>query len=634
MFGVRGFAVAFLMLTLGLSGCLGGKDAAPQSVAETTTGGSDESGQGTNPTPDIETPADVVPPDVGAIRAIALTDHVEVSWTVADASSVESRLDYGLTTSYGHSSPTRVGSGVHRIQLDGLEPATLYHYRIVATDAAGRETVSRDGAFFVDAAADQDAPVVSDVDASSITQSSAILSWTLEEDSGVVTSHVEYGTSQGTYPTATASRPGTGRLGTTVSGLMANTLYHYRISSTDGAGNEGTSADLTFRTLLPTDTRAPTVNGLGADAEQTTATVYWSAQDDSGAVDTRVRYGTSMGAYPMDSVMRTGTGSKAATLNHLTPDTVYYYRIRAVDGSNNVGTTPEASFRTDPPDDRPPTITAVSVTNLTRTQADVRWTVSDDEADVESYLRWGSGADSYTLGTSPIFLGNGDKAAALRNLTAGTTYHYRIYANDRVNGIVSTADVTFATPTPPPIIPTVVSDILVSDVWRDAFTVTFTVSGPSDVRAVVEYASNLSLPLRESNEFAGTGTYEYTIAGLADESLYYFRINATSSTTSAVTGFSNQTTARFLAIEIVANNKAESYDPTNITVPADLPLQVEVTNLDSGSHSWTIDDVAGSGVLEGDELYEFPSTFTIGAAGTYEYYCTNHPEMVGTLEAT
>ncbi len=97
---------------------------------------------------------------------------------------------------------------------------------------------------------DTTAPVFSSIASSGITTTGAVISWTTNEASNT---QVEYGltTSYGTSSTLNTSLVNNHSV--TLSGLTANTLYHYRVKSKDVAGNLATSADYSFTTVaLPT----------------------------------------------------------------------------------------------------------------------------------------------------------------------------------------------------------------------------------------------------------------------------------------------------------------------------------------------------------------------------------------------
>lgn len=87
-------------------------------------------------------------------------------------------------------------------------------------------------------------PVISNVLSSSITASSSLITWTTDEASN---STVEYGLTTGYGSTASNATNVTSH-SITLNTLSANTLYHYRVKSTDAAGNTATSVDHSFQT--------------------------------------------------------------------------------------------------------------------------------------------------------------------------------------------------------------------------------------------------------------------------------------------------------------------------------------------------------------------------------------------------
>ena len=93
--------------------------------------------------------------------------------------------------------------------------------------------------------ADRKKPQISEVQAASITTNSAIISWKTNETS---TSQVSYGLTT-TYDSATPLNDTKVMLHqVSLSGLVADKVYHYRVKSKDTAGNLGTSVDYSFRT--------------------------------------------------------------------------------------------------------------------------------------------------------------------------------------------------------------------------------------------------------------------------------------------------------------------------------------------------------------------------------------------------
>ena len=110
---------------------------------------------------------------------------------------------------------------------------------------------------------DTTAPVISNIVANQITTTTAQISWSLNEPA---TGQVQYGTTTayGSTSTAETSFNYTAHV-QTISGLTPSTLYHFRVISTDAAGNTRTSTDQTFSTVAtpPPPSPSATVYGPG-----------------------------------------------------------------------------------------------------------------------------------------------------------------------------------------------------------------------------------------------------------------------------------------------------------------------------------------------------------------------------------
>ena len=96
------------------------------------------------------------------------------------------------------------------------------------------------------AATDTTAPAISDVAITNITATSATVIWTTTENS---TSMVDYGLTN-SYGSNTSGASNVTSHSVSLSGLSANTEYHYRVSSADAANNVTTSADEIFTTAV------------------------------------------------------------------------------------------------------------------------------------------------------------------------------------------------------------------------------------------------------------------------------------------------------------------------------------------------------------------------------------------------
>jgi glucose/arabinose dehydrogenase len=228
-----------------------------------------------------------VPPVISGVAARGISaTAVTIAWTTNEAS--DSQVDYGPTIGYGQTSaPNAAQTTSHVVALAGLKASTAYHYRVRSRDAAGNAAASGDFAFTTTASPGSTQPAISGVAATGITATTALVIWTTDEGSD---SQVDYGTTT-TY--AQSSAPGTALTNNhsvPLSGLTASTLYHYRVRSTDAAGNLATSGDFTFATTDVPDTTPPAVS-MTAPANGAvvsgSVTVSADASDNAGVVGVR-----------------------------------------------------------------------------------------------------------------------------------------------------------------------------------------------------------------------------------------------------------------------------------------------------------------------------------------------------------
>jgi len=94
--------------------------------------------------------------------------------------------------------------------------------------------------------ADENPPMIHAVTASGITETGATITWTTDEPA---TSQVEYGLTTGYGAITPPVEKLSYNHSVALSGLAADTTYHYRVRSKDTYGNEAISEDYIFATL-------------------------------------------------------------------------------------------------------------------------------------------------------------------------------------------------------------------------------------------------------------------------------------------------------------------------------------------------------------------------------------------------
>jgi hypothetical protein len=216
-----------------------------------------------------------------------------------------------------------------------------------ASDLNGNAMATDVYSFTTGPAPDTTPPVISNVQATSITDNSAVIAWTTDEASD---SAVQYGTTSGSYPLSRNSTTLVTSHSITLTGLNDDTTYFFRVRSTDGSGNGPTvSNELSFKTDPAPDTTAPTISNVQVTSiTQTTAIISWTTNEPSNS---EVQYDSARrpwGSYSWGENDNSLVTSHSITLTSLEADTTYYFRVGSTDGSGNGPTTSnQMSFTTE-----------------------------------------------------------------------------------------------------------------------------------------------------------------------------------------------------------------------------------------------------------------------------------------------
>lgn len=145
-------------------------------------------------------------------------------------------------------------------------------------------------------------PIASNIQATNITQTGATITWTTNEpadsnvDYGLTSS---YGSSSGIDPTLKTSHS------MTLSSLTAGTLYHYRVTSKDAAGNLTSSADFTFTTQSAPAPTCTAITGFASNCIGTTP-VFTAQKTNQTATTLSLGITVSLPSSPINAIYNTG----------------------------------------------------------------------------------------------------------------------------------------------------------------------------------------------------------------------------------------------------------------------------------------------------------------------------------------
>ncbi len=258
-----------------------------------------------------------------------------IGWTT-DEPAV-SQVEYGLTSSYT-ASTTLTASYITNpsVALSGLAEATTYHYRVVSIDALGNRRNSTDQTFTT---VDGSAPVISNIQSTSISTTTATITWDTNELS---TRQVEYGITSAYTASTSLSVASSTSHSVALTGLTPDTIYHFRAVAYDQSGNRTNSSDTTFttQTLFSIGSPSATVDSA------TAATLTWTTPQ---AGSSYVSYGLSSGSY---AVTTSEVDTSPRVTNHsvvlsgLLPCTTYHYKVFSKDASLAIASSSNGSFVT------------------------------------------------------------------------------------------------------------------------------------------------------------------------------------------------------------------------------------------------------------------------------------------------
>lgn len=181
------------------------------------------------------TPCSTAP--TGLASASVTNNSATLSWgAVAGAISYNIQYKTAAATTW-----TTTTSTTNSKSLTGLVASTTYNYQVQAVCSATSSAYSTASNFTTTAAPCATAPT--GLTASSITSTSASLAWTAS--SGATSYNIQYKTAAATTWTTTTSTTNSKAL----TGLVANTIYNYKVQAVCSAATSAYSATSNFTTL-------------------------------------------------------------------------------------------------------------------------------------------------------------------------------------------------------------------------------------------------------------------------------------------------------------------------------------------------------------------------------------------------
>jgi len=375
----------------------------------------------------------------------------------------------------------------------GLVAGNLYYYKVVASNNFGSDTSSP---------VYSTTAIPSNVAAIGVSSSAISINW------AVMPGAATYNTYRSLSDTGAFAAIGTVSIDTFVdTGLEAGTIYYYKIEAASGSQESRLSTPITAITIpaMPVGLMATAVSSVSIMvvwppvAGAKSFKVYRSATNDTGSY-------VAVGTVTADTIIDSGTADTS-----LSPSTLYYYKVTALDTSGESGQSAPASATTN----RAAPL-GVMITRVTSDSITVIWKSFPYDTPTISYkvYRSGSGSGPYSVvgtvsDTTETFTDTG--------LSAGTQYYYKITAvgDSGESGPSVTVNATT--------VPTVPVNVVATAVSKTSIVVTWTtVQGATYYAIYRDTTDTDSNPLRIGAPSTGT----FTDTGLDTGKTYYYRVTA------------------------------------------------------------------------------------------------------------
>jgi hypothetical protein len=361
-----------------------------------------------------------------------------ITWTTSEAANTY--ITYSENPDMSAAFPETGNDSLtanHSFTINGLTSGTTYYYYV----RSGNTVDNNEGNYYnFTTTNDNSLPSITFdpmTGITNVTDTRASIIWATNK---ATTGKVSYDTTQNAYGSFQESTSLNYDHRIDLTNLSPSTTYYFKLESTDENNNTATddnsTNDYTFTTEATADTTGPVITDvLVTDTNPDFAVITWTTNELSSSF---IQYATTTtdftNNYKESGKNDDSTITHAVTIEGLTQNTDYYYRIRSVDGNGNESVNDNNGSYYTFTSAQGPTITNINV-NPDLTSATITWTTDTNS---NAYVIYSENSDlsdpqekgySARTGTS--------QSVTIEGLVPGATYYYALRSTNAQSGVTT-----------------------------------------------------------------------------------------------------------------------------------------------------------------------------------------------------
>ena len=450
------------------------------------------------------------------------------------------------------------------------------------------------------------AQVISNVAATGISNTSAIINWTTNLPAS---SLVNYGVTSGYGASSPLNALLTTAHTVTLTGLTPNTLYHFDVVSSSGGNPATASANFRFATL----STAPVIGNINVIyLTSTSATINWTTDQPASGL---VNYGTTTNYGASSALSSAPVIAHSITLNGLTPSTTYNFDVVSAGQANVPSSSANQTITTPAAAATAPSVGFVAAYGFTDSSAVLSWST---DVPANTSLAYGT---TLALGQltpmQPAMTAS--HGVVLTNLNRGTTYYF-VAVSTGANGVTGYSILFNLTTTALPSLVPVITKVAATSLTTTSATISWTTDVPSTSQ--VNYGTTSSYGSSSVLDSTVTTSHAVTLTGLAPGTRYVYQLVSASANGTSIYGADMPG----MTIWAWGDSLTQGYgDLTPNTYPLYLTTALGVPVLNKGIGGETSTQIAA-------RMLSTPASFTAGNCGIF-WAGGNNRSQVSTVLA-